>query len=422
MSHHVRPIAISLAAVALATTAGPAAAQAVRRDVAATPMNLADWAGERRLAPDLVADLTIYYCEEHFPAGSQALANLEAAVAAYDMMPGVRIALATAPAPGTTTHVPDLKFDDAVMVDYAPIDPDAWAGAFVGTCDPVGAIEECRLGRVLLNSLHYTTDTDPWDDERAPSVGVFFHELGHLLGLTHPENSTGANRALARATIHGPKVHRDDPRGAVRHALTLAHLRAVYPAKLALLPDAELSVHPVLMLADADGTTSDEITFDKRYQRNPEAGLADGLNEVKLRWNPVGRRFDACVAPTASAPPTWRAQLSETGGGLLTQAVELRWSISTAAKPAKWTRLATTTIDHAAGVEPLAQYDWTTKLVIGAAAVGLPVSGPLTMVTRQLAFEIDPDGAVTEDDETDNRVTATVCLYPAGDACSAPCE
>jgi subtilase family serine protease len=43
-------------------------------------------------------------------------------------------------------------------------------------------------------------------------------------------------------------------------------------------------------------------------------------------------------------------------------------------------------------------------------------------VTRQLAFAIDPDEQVAEDDETDNRVTATVCLYPAGDSCSAPCE
>jgi len=410
-------------ALLLAGPAAPVSAQLIRREVAPTPLNLADWAGPKRFSPALAAaGLTIYYCAAHFPAGSQALANLEAAVAAYDAMPGVALDLTLAPRPGA--HVPELWLNDAIMVDYAALPDEGWAAGPLDGCRPIGAAdatEECTRGRIKLSEAHYVTDTDPWDAGRAPSVGVFFHELGHLFGMTHPQNSAGANLHLARATIHGPKHHSDDPRGTARHAATLAHLRAAYPVRWPTLPTTELTAHPVLMLGDPVTGASDEITLDRRFQRHPESGLADDLNHVRLRWNSAAQRFDVCTA--GGGLPSWRAQLSDTGGGTAAQSVTLRWSIANATpRPTAWTTLATTTIDPASGAEPLAQYDWTTTLRITATAAGLPYGGPTAMTRRELAFEIDPENAVVESDETDNRVTASVCLYPAGDACDAPCD
>src|SRR5262245_58881660 len=66
---------------------------------------LADWGNNKQISAALVTGhtLRVRYCAEHFPAGSQQLSNLNAALGAYNGVPGVAINLVdVAEEPGTT--------------------------------------------------------------------------------------------------------------------------------------------------------------------------------------------------------------------------------------------------------------------------------------------------------------------------------
>jgi hypothetical protein len=435
-----------LAVLAGLAVLGTARAEAqdvvIVRGLNPTAADLGDWANSRQLSPALVADgsLSVQYCEEHFPDGSQALINLKEAVATYSAIPGVAVSLTVSAAAGSSTHPADVEAfvpAEAVYVDYAyDMEPGAWAGAKARSCTAgTGSIEACSRGLIKLNGDRYLTDTDPFDSGNAPSTGVFMHELAHLFGLSHIETdvppANASNLALNRATVHGHKRHGEDGRGTAVHALTMRFLREYYPDDSPGLDTDELTVHPNMVLADPTVPSVEEFTADKSYRRGSGLGLADGINEVKLRWNPLlsGGAFEACAVPGVS--PTWYAQFSEISTSTANTTFSAEFLVSTAPVPdtTEWTVVATRSglNTYVAGQADFRQFEWTRALTIRASDVDVPFWGPLGMVVRRLKFRVDAAGDVAERREGNNEWDVKICLFPqyeggALNDCSAACE
>jgi hypothetical protein len=436
-------LAGAAALAALAAGAAGAGDVVLVRGLNPTAADLAEWASPRQLSPALVADGTInvQYCEEHFPAGSQALRNLQDAVGTYNAIPGVAVHMEVVAAADSTTHPADpaaFAPADAVYVDYAyDMDPGAWAGASSSSCVTGGALRACSKGLLKLNGNNYVSDTDPADSASAPSAGVFMHELAHLFGLSHIETDqpvvNPANLALARATIHGHKLHGTDQRGTAVHALTIRFLREYYPDSSGSLDTDELTVHPNMVVIDPGLRLVEEFTADKSYRRGSGVGLTDGLNEVKLRWNPTlhGGAFESCAVP--GVDPTWYAQFSEISASTVNTPFDAEFLVSTAAVPdaTQWNVVATRSAlnSYVAGQADFRQFEWTKDFALTWQDVDVPVWGPLGMVVRRLRFRLDPQDAVAERREGNNEWDVKICLFPRFEAgggvindCSEPCE
>jgi hypothetical protein len=410
------------------------------RSVNVTANVLADWGINKQLSKAMVTNhtLKLRYCAFHFPAGSQALANLTAAINAYSNVAGVAINVTDiAAAAGTTSH-PNLSTftlpANAIYVDYDDIGPDAYASTLhpAASCD-ASSPKQCTQARLYVTktSPGFTTPTVV---DTAPSVGVFMHELGHAFGMAHINEDDDSvvlldpsDMAFTRTTVHGHKTQADDFRSDLIQAGTLGFLLATYPATggNALATDEIVAHHNMSLVS---GTTHVEWNPAKTFTWGTATGLLVGRNEVKLRWNPTADggggavgAFEPCVAP--GALPRWFAQMSETSTNTTDKLFQAVFEVTNSAAGTTWTGVASHTFDsYVAGQGDLRQIDWDQTFALPASAFGLPAGSGITAMTRRkLRFRADASNALTERSEGNNEWQVSLCLYPRSDtACATP--
>lgn len=416
------------------------------RAVEATQTHLLDWGNGQQMDPALVASgqLEVRYCEKHFPTGSQALANLKKAVDAYNQIPGLSFDLPVLPQPGTATAHPDLATfalpANAIYVDYDDLKPGAWAATSIvsascGAPTTSRGPRPCSKAHLYAAADKYDSDDAPLDPTALPpSVGVFMHELGHAFGQAHivPDSDSGPpvlvdaeSIVYDRVTIHGPKHHGEDPRETSIQAATLAFLRTSYADSSAGLDTDELTVHPVMGLADLVALSNVEITPAKDFSHGT-ASIADGLNETKLRWSASRGAFVACAT---GQKPVWLGRYSDLSTNAVSKDYTIAYTVSSLeapiTTPSQWTRVSTKVglHTHDPGESDFRQIDWRNTLTITAAQANVPASGPTAMIKRKLGFVVDADNTVAERREGNNDWAVTLCLYPESDtACAAACD
>lgn len=342
-----------------------------------------------------------------------------------------------AAAPGTSTHPADLTAfaapSHAIYIDYSyALDPGVFAATAFDSCDS-STPRRCTQAHTYLNGNTLVTDTDFFNSDDAPSVGVFVHELGHVFGMQHINEdddsialNNPSNMWFDRTTIHGLKFQRDDHRNTVIQAATHAFLLAYYPAasSTALATD-EIVAHHNMSIADTTTTPAMHIEFNpsKSYTDwGTGAALIADKNETKLRWNPQAQTgtgvlgaFEPCTAP--GTLPRWFARMSETSTRTVNTPFEAVFQVSTTEASTAWTTVAERTFDsYVAGQADFRQIDWEKTFPIPAAAVGVTGgAGITTMTTRQLHFQADSTNVLAERDEQNNDWHVNLCLYPASD-------
>jgi hypothetical protein len=161
------------------------------RSINATASTLDDWGG-RQIDPAIVigGTLTVRYCQEHFPAGSAALANLVTALDAYSAVAGVAIPshrhrrrawdLDASRQPGNVCGAEQCDLH-RLLVRSGPGGLRLDRIWFVRRVTP----KKCTQAHTYLNGNALLTDSDFFNADDAPSVGVFMHELGHVFGMQH---------------------------------------------------------------------------------------------------------------------------------------------------------------------------------------------------------------------------------------------
>ena len=409
------------------------------RGVNLTANVLADWGTGKQISAAIVGNhtLKVRYCAAHFPAGSQQLANLSAALGAYSGVPGVAINLTdVAAAAGTTTH-PDLTTftlpADAIYVDYSP---SLASNVFASTLHPAASCDssspkQCTQARLYVNSNLVTTDP--------PSMGVFMHELGHVFGMQHINEDDDSVTLLNpddmwfdRTTVHGNKYQSNDFRGLVITAGTLAFLRQYYAATTTgtLGTDEIVAHHNMSMVGAPVGSVTPHYEWDpaKAYGGWGTAGaLVAGLNDVKLRWNTtadvgtgVPGGFEPCSAP--GTLPHWFARMSETSTNTVDKLFEAVFEVTNSDLATTWSQVATRTFDsYVAGQAEFRQIDWDRTFALAPAAFGLPAAGITATTFRKLRFRADANNSLAERNEVNNEWQVNLCLYPSGSTCSAAC-
>jgi hypothetical protein len=402
------------------------------RDVVLTANVLADWGMKKQISAALVKNhtLTVRYCAEHFPQSSLQLEKLKLALGGYNGAPGVAINLVdVAEAAGTTTH-PDLTTfalpANAIYVDYSPdLANDVWASTGLpdASCDNASP-RQCSQARLYVNANKYTTET--------PSTGVFMHELGHVFGLSHinePDDTAArldpSDMWIDRSIVHGPKNESNDDRGIVIHAGTLAWLRQYYAATTnGTLDTDEIAAHQNVSFV---GTTSGGITphyewnMAKTFGWGTGTTLADGLNEVKLKWSSLSGAYEPCSAP--GTQPHWFARMSETSTSIVDRLFEAVFEVTNSDAGTNWSQVASETFDsYIEGQSEFRQIDWDATFVLSAAAFGLPSTGITTKTLRQLRFRADANHSLTERNEVNNEYVVNLCLYPSTSSCSSACD
>lgn len=409
------------------------------RGVNLTANVLDDWGENKQISQALVTGhtLKVRYCEEHFPAGSAQLANLNLALGAYNGAPGVAINLVdVAPAPGTATH-PNLSTftlpADAIYIDYSPsLASNVWASTSLpdASCDS-SSPRQCTQAKLYINGNNYP-GTDP------PSSGVFVHELGHVFGLKHinedDDSVTKLNPAdmwLDRTTLHGNKFQSNDHRGLAIHAGTLAWLRNYYAATTdGTLDTDEIVAHQNMsMVGETVGGVTPHYEWDpaKTFGWGTGASLVANYNDVKLKWNPtadVGTGtlggFEPCSAP--GTLPHWFARMSETSTNTVDKLFEAVFEVTNTDAGTNWTQVATHTFDsYVATQTDFRQIDWDQQFALPPAAFGLPGTGVTAKTLRKLRFRADANNSLAERNEVNNEWEVNLCLYPSTSSCSGTC-
>lgn len=158
-------------------------------------------------------DIQFRVCTRHFPAGSAARNEVEAALAAYNAIEGTSVHFTLVETPhvseaemyehGASCDAPRFYFDyvDAPFPCHGPASYDDCGDWAMNTCsvkersgDWSGAGPRCYFN-VGINPACKRHDTDPSADDY-PRAANIMHELGHGIGMIHSPDWPAEDRPL----------------------------------------------------------------------------------------------------------------------------------------------------------------------------------------------------------------------------------
>lgn len=408
----------------------------------AYPVDWTDWdvaePDHPRIASALGGSLYVGYCDEHFPAGTVGHANLETALERVAELEGVDIEVSWVARPDhpvfdpdfydlyTPTGVPyDIYFD---YVDDTPFGRAMGANGgvytyFAGTdewrtarCPTSGCEADAAIVAAQLSAFS-THAADATEEADAPPLGLWSHEVGHMLGIRHQGEDDGSGRVrdLDRQHFHsmtvwrgqsGLATHATDVRTGRVSAYSKAYIQARY-ADPAYSGDTapDWFVHETLLFRDtsASGDPSPVTpdTTDKFGDYNPSS----------LLWDDVEGIFVDCDTAMVPRYFTQFSNVSDHGCG--SDVVEVAWQLD-------GVELERRSVDATDCAAPYVQYQWARSLRIEAADVtpsGCSDTSPTWVDDAscfpqevEVAAVVDPDGAFAEAHEDDNAVAMAVEL------------
>ena len=411
--------------------------------LASFPVDWSDWAVAEPANPWLTVTaggvLRVGYCGEHFPAGSIGHANIRAALEAVSSAEGVAVSVDWSETPHHPPLYPD--FYDRYTPDGAPFDVyfdyvdttpfDTPMGANGGVYSYSAADDEWRTGSCFPSGCEAAAAivaaqmsafsghaADPSAEDRSPGLGLWSHEVGHMVGLLHqgPADDGRAVRALDRQHFHsmtvwrgmpGLATHADDVRRGRLSAYSKAYLQWRYPDPGFSGDSApDWYVHEILLLRD--GTAAGDpppVTADttvKFSDHNPSA----------LFWSAEEGAFLDCDTGAAPIVVGQVSGVSDSGCGR--DEVTLSWQIDGA-------ELARRRLGAASCAAPYVQHQWIRQLSITASDItpsdcadrtpGWVADGDCFPQSASLALVADPDDDFAELHEDDNVVTVQATLH-----------
>ena len=254
---------------------------------------------DTRIRPELASAMTVGICGEHFPAGSVARSNIEAAFSRYDEASGLDIQmdfvelehqrqaqLYTSTPPGQTIRI-DYVFEEEE--NHIPrgqsMGPTCASGTFLGLSvdarDDDGALDWYRstelndYGVIALNGACYSEDPDSRD---VPLTDTVAHELGHSFGLPH------INRHQEPYLGYSSIMNKTQGGESELTAYDLAYLSQRYPGDLSELdrPDWRVSDY--------------WLVEEERFEGSP--GAEEPAPDMEIGEDRSGALFDCATGET----------------------------------------------------------------------------------------------------------------------------
>ena len=392
--------------------------------VLAGERELGQYEGRRRhLAPETARRVRVEVCPEHFPRGTRAWDNLATAVARINDARRVDVQLELAPA---ASHLdrrrlyasPRANDTPAIRVDYSTENPKgselkASGAAFQLSPSAHRSASESRAthtGVLALNPergfrRHLASPSlmdRGYDPADAPSLGVFSHELGHLLGFGHDEKRTvpelvgfAVHRGVGRHVTDGVGVDgvargNADQRQGRLSAYAQWALERRYPVQ-SPVPDTqpEWHLHEVVAFPEKPSWAAD------RDGKPTQAFELADLVPKRLRATPLGY-----VDCRTGEPPVLTVQYSDTSNVASEEPVRVSITLGSFGTVAERSHRS----QHPDAA--YAQYTWTRSLHLDPAAVDAERehSMPLRITVGDPAADLD---------SADNVFESLVLLLPS---------
>ncbi|MEZ4236364.1 MAG: hypothetical protein R3F59_09425 [Myxococcota bacterium] len=388
----------------------------------------ADATQATHLDPALAVGFDVVYCEYHFPAGSTQLANLTAAVDAYNAAGADGVWLDLVPDGNTTAHaILDNPFHPsgvppfyAVTAGTAFVDfydgstMDGAAGMMPGDCDPLAPTPRpCATFQLEISDVSFAAAAaDPTVVGDAVSVRSSSTRYRSHAGFRHPapRQRDPANGVVwDLPTVHGNKHDDDDSRTAVMTAAAVEVRDHGLSAGVHRPGHRRGRRRSNMVLADE--VTGEVVEFSpaRDYESGDVGLLPADLNRTSLRWDSASSTYLTCETGT---DPHWMGHISETSTNTVNKQFTGRFAVRQVGTNT-WSALAGHLFgSHLVGTT-FRQIDWDPTFTLSGAAAGL--SNPAAMTTTTLRFRLDPDDVLTERDESNNAWAVTLCLYPEAD-------
>lgn len=403
------------------------------------------------LNPAYADDFVVSVCEDHFAVGSQGRINLEEALRKIDRVSGAAIGMTIEEGPHRCdapirfcpalygSPVGKANTKERIHIEMAALSPhgtvfDATASVFHYFEDFNGSPEWKWGGRdqptprksdyvvLAVQSIApkgYTDYTaDPLGEvDKAPTVGVFAHELGHAFHFSHDNDRLFPGtlaRPLAERLFNGHAslrggdrnlFHAFDNPGGTQHdirtggvtAFSKALLRNYYPTAAPPARDAKPQWynHVVLILEDPD-TGPDAIVGATFADHNP----------AHLRYDAGGDIYRDCFTGNK---PVYRMQYSDASSRDCNAVIEPEVTV---AFVHKGTQLASRSHENQDCDHDFIQYDWSRTLTLRSSVLGTPPAGGTS--EELICGRVDPDKLIPEHAEDDNRRCVNVTLYADG--------
>ena len=419
------------------------------------PVDWSDWAaveGERYyLSPVKARYANMTVCSKHFPAGSQARKNIEAAVERINQVRNVDILFKVVDGehlePDQLYAHPPVDTYRVELTAFAPIKGDknkepafkrlaADASAFhwvesKGAWFWGTANESVPSDAVVLavDSEHFACGAcRPMDNaDDAASLGVFSAELGHSLHIGYSNERKQSDKTHFQALTGWPgfnpdtsqlhdKFHKTDGRSGFVSAYSKALLQHHYPpAKPQADDNSEFVMHEILVLPEAGGA----ITPQDTYQFND-------YNPTDL-YEASGTFFD-CGTDKKPVYTMQYSDLSEDECDASTVGPAAFMQVSRGSQvrvefviePAGGKPKVAATMEHDAQSCDAAfvQYKWTKILDITSSKINTP--GKPEGQAAQVFARINYPNRKNEYQPDNNEVSIAVMLYSSKDACPTP--
>lgn len=386
------------------------------------------------LHPDHAGDMVVAVCEDHFAVGTQGRENLEVAIDKVNRVSGVGIHMEIEEVPHEDGM--DLYDDPSdhiavgqrMMVELTELDPNG------GTFDSSGSvfhwIEDLpevdlwdwgnreqpapRRSDFVVLAIHggvgkgfpeYASDPQTVVD-RAPSVGLLSHELGHAFQAGHDQDRTftgDLDRDVALQQFAGMAANRGgttlfhdgDPRHGTVTGYGKALLRHYYPTTDLLDRQPQWVNHLVLIVP--------------RDTPSEEGAVVEAVGVASA--NPSLLRHDAStdqiVDCATGESPVFHMQYSD-ASDVPCHSGQPDLTVAFRIGPH---RIASTSHEQQDCTNAFVHYDWIKPVVL----YGTDFGGVGATETRdgELCSQVDPDGVLLDYDPSDQQWCVPITLIGA---------